>query len=210
MDISKEDYLTEIYKLQFCNNRAAKITEIANVLEVSKPSVSEMVRKLSKGGFLEYEKYGGVTLTKEGIHKARKVVRKHQLLEVFFSKILKIKDKFHLEAHKVEHVLSEEATDKLEKVLKNPNVCPDGNPIPAKNSNVVELKELSEKSEAEVLFSTTQDQQCIERLNSLGIVPKTKIKVLRKMKKGPLILMVKGSDIALGQDICSQIYVDKK
>lgn len=209
MSVSKEDYLEEIYKLQFCNNRATKITEIADALKISKPSVSEMVRKLAKEGLVEFEKYGGVTLTKKGIKDARKVVRKHQLLEVFFSRILKIKDKFHKEAHKVEHGLSEEAADKLEKVLKNPNVCPDGNPIPAKGGKVIMLKELPEKTEAKVLFATTQKEHCIQRLNSLGIVPSTKIKVVRKIKKGPLILMVKGSEVALGSNICSQIFVEK-
>ena len=46
VNISKEDYLGEIYRIQFCNNRAAKITEIASALKISKPSVSEMIKKL--------------------------------------------------------------------------------------------------------------------------------------------------------------------
>jgi len=210
MKTSKEDYLGEIYRIQFCNNRAAKITEIASALKISKPSVSEMIKKLRKQGLLEAEKYGGVTLTKKGIKQARNVYRKHQLLEVFFDKILKIKDKFHVEAHKVEHSLSDEATDKLERVLKSPNRCPDGNPIPSKNGKVEELKFLSEKTEAEILFSTASEKKCVERLNSLGIVPKTKIKVLRKMKKGPIIVLVKGTEIALGPELCSKIFVEKK
>ncbi len=209
MSISKEDYLGEIYRLQFCNNRATKITEIALALKVSKPSVSEMVRKLSKEGLLDFEKYGAVTLTKKGIKEARDVVRKHQLLEVFFSKILKIKKKFHSEAHNVEHGLSGEAADKLEKVLRNPNVCPDGNPIPTRDGKVVMLRELSLDAEAKILFSTAQKKQCIQRLNSLGIVPQTQIKVVRKIEKGPLILLIKGSEVALGPGICSQIFVEK-
>jgi len=210
MKTSKEDYLGEIYRIQFCNNRAAKITEIASVLKISKPSVSQMVKKLSKEGLLEGEKYGGVTLTKKGIEQARKVYRKHQLLEVFFDKILNLKHRFHHEAHKVEHALSEDAADRLEEVLKNPNVCPDGNPIPSKNGKVSDLKSLKENEEAEVLFAATEEKKCIQRLNSIGIIPKAKIMVKRRLKKGPLILSVKGTEIALGSDICSKIYVEKK
>jgi len=183
MSISKEDYLGEIYRLQFCNNRATKITEIANALKISKPSVSEMVRKLSQEELVQFEKYGGVTLTKKGIKNARKLVRKHQLLEVFFSKILNIKNKFHTEAHNLEHGLSEDAADKLETVLKSPNLCPDGNPIPAKNGKVAMLGELPVNGEAKILFASTQKEHCIQRLNSLGIVPGTKIKVIRRGKK---------------------------
>lgn len=210
MSISKEDYLGEIYRLQLANNRAAKVAEIAKALNISKPSVSQMIRKLSKEKLISFERYSGVTLTKEGIERARSIVRKHQLLEVFFKKLLKIKKKFHHEAHKLEHSLSAEAADRLEKVLKNPSYCPDGHPIPKKGTEITELTNLPEKSEAEVLFSTANDKQCIDRLNSLGLVPKTKIKVLRKMKKGPVILSVKGSEIAIGGGICSQIYVVKK
>lgn len=210
MDVSKEDYLTEIYRLQFRNNRAAKITEIAMALKISKPSVSQMIRKLAQEKLIMFEKYGSITLTKKGIKHARVIIRKHQLLEVFFNNILKIKRKFHLEAHKMEHSLSEKVVDKLDKMLKNPHVCPDGNPIPPKRSRIVELSELPEKSEAEILFSTAKDKQCIEQLNSLGLVPKSRIKVLSKMGKGPLILLVKGSKVVLGPPVCSKIFVEKK
>jgi len=209
MSKSKEDYLGEIYRIQFSNNRAAKITEIAAALKISKPSVSEMARNLSREGLVLFEKYGGVSLTKEGIEKARHILRKHRLLEVFFNRILKIKGKFHLEAHKIEHGLSEEAADKLEQVLNNPNVCPDGDPIPAKKGKILRLTELSEKAKASVLFATSEEKNCIQRLNSLGIVPKAKIEILRRIRHGPLMVMLKGREVALGPDICSNIFVEK-
>ena len=53
----------------------------------------------------------------------------------------------------MEHSLSEEVVDKLDKMLKSPHVCPDGNPIPAKQGNIVELRELPEKNN-EVGFPT--------------------------------------------------------
>ncbi len=106
MSISKDDYLSEMYRIQYSNNRKTKVTEIANALKISKPSVSEMVRKLSREGLLKFEQFGGITLTDKGIVHARKIIRKHQLLEVFFRNLLRIKKNFHKEAHKMEHVLS--------------------------------------------------------------------------------------------------------
>jgi len=169
-----------------------------------------MVKKLGKEGLLESEKYGGVSLTKKGIEEARKIYRKHQLLEVFFDKILNLKNRFHHEAHNVEHALSEDAADRLEEVLKNPNVCPDGNPIPKKSRKITELIHLPENEEANILFSTTEENKCTERLNSLGLVPNTKVKILRKLSKGPLLVKIKGTEVALGRGICSKIYVERK
>ncbi|MDO8661785.1 MAG: metal-dependent transcriptional regulator [Candidatus Omnitrophota bacterium] len=208
--MKKEDYLEELYKIQCRNNRVARVTELAHALKVSDSSVSEMIRRLQKEKLVTFERFGGISLTAAGIKEARKVIRKHQLLEVFFSKVLKIKTHSHEEAHLMEHVLSDAATDKLDSVLKKPKLCPDGNPIPEKNSEVVSLIQLSVKSKAEVIFVASKNKACLERLNSLGLVPQAKVRVVRKLSRGPLILNVKGSEIALGPDVCASIFVEKK
>jgi DtxR family Mn-dependent transcriptional regulator len=210
MNTNKEDYLKATYKIQSRNNRAARVSELAEFLKVSNPSVSEMVRRLEKEDLVTFERFGGVSLTTDGIKEARRVIRKHQLLEVFFSRVLKIKKDSHDQAHLIEHVLSDKAADKLDEILKNPKLCPDGNPIPDKDSTVIELSALPVKAKAEVIFVATKDKACLERLNSLGLVPQAKVRVMRRLNKGPLILNVKGSEIALGPDICSQIFVEKK
>ncbi len=208
--MKKEDYLEEIYKIQCHNNRFARVTELAHVLKVSDPSVSEMIRRLEKEELVTFERFGGISLTASGIKEARKIIRKHQLLEVFFSRILKIKKDFHKDAHLMEHALSDKAADKLDSILERPRLCPDGNPIPKKNSEVVELTQLPAKSKAEVIFVATKNKACLERLNSLGLVPQAKVRVIRKLSRGPLILNVKGSEIALGPDVCASIFVEKK
>ena len=210
MHMKKEDYLEEIYKLQCRNNRVARVTELAHALKVSTPSVSEMIRRLEKEKLVTFERFGGISLTVLGIKEARKIVRKHQLLEIFLSRILRIKKSFHKEAHIMEHALSDKATDMLDSMLKRPKLCPDDNPIPKKDSKVVELTQLPAKSRAEVIFVATKDKACLERLNSLGLVPQAKVRVVRKLGRGPLILNVKGSEIALGPDVCASIFVEKK
>jgi DtxR family Mn-dependent transcriptional regulator len=169
-----------------------------------------MVRRLEKEKLVTFERFGGVSLTTSGIKQARRLIRKHQLLEIFFSRVLKIKKDSHRDAHAMEHTLSDAATDKLDAILKRPKLCPDGNPIPDKNSNVVELTSLPAKSKAEVVFVASKSKACLERLNSLGLVPKVRVRVIRRLRKGPLILKVKGSKIALGPDICASIFVEKK
>jgi DtxR family transcriptional regulator, Mn-dependent transcriptional regulator len=208
----KEDYLKEIYKLQTKKNRSLKQAEIASKLKLSKPTTSEMVKKLETDGFLLIQEKRAVSLTKKGIKEARKVHRKHQLIEVFFNKLLNIKqkNKFHTEAHKMEHELSDEASDKLDDLLNNPDFCPDGNPIPDKNSTIIELNKLPINKAATILFAKTQDPQDLTRLSSLGIVPGTNVSIIKKISKGPIMLSVKESELALGSEICSKIYVELK
>ncbi len=208
--MKKEDYLKETYKIQCRHNRPARVGELAAALKVSSPSVSEMVRRIEKEGLVTFARFGGISLTTRGIEYARRMLRKHQLIEVFFHKILKIKKDPHEEAHAMEHVLSDAATDRLDAILKRPTLCPDGNPIPSKDTTVVELTALPVKARAEVIFVSTKNKACLERLNSLGLVPQAKVRVVRRLGKGPLILRVKGSEIALGPDVCATIFVEKK
>lgn len=210
MSVSKDDYLKEIYNIQLKKNGVVTVTELARVIKVSKPSVTQMVRSLAKEDMVSFKRFGGISLTKKGIVDARKVLRKHQLLEVFFKKILNIKDTFHREAHDMEHALSDKAADRICEMLNNPKLCPDGNQIPLKKNKIIMITELTENAEAEVIFAATQNKDCLERLNSLGLVPEAKIKVVRKIRNGPMIIRVKGSEIILGQDICTDIFVEKK
>ena len=121
---------------------------------------------------------------------------------------MRLNKKVHSEAHKLEHELSEEVTDKLEDFLKKPKVCPDGNPIPAKDTRISELDKSPANRKLRVLFAKTSNSETLERLNSLGIVPNSELKIKRRIKKGPLVLSVKGSEVALGSDICSKIFVE--
>lgn len=205
---SKEDYLKTIYHLQKSRNRAIKSVELAQDMGISKASVNEMVKKLANEGFVEYKLYSSINLTKKGIEDAEKVVYKHRILESFLSKILGIKkNKIHEEADKLEHGVSEEAAEKLDKLLKNPKTCPHGGQIPKGDEKAELLSDISQNKEVSILFTKIKDKKLLERINSIGLVPETKITVLNRIRNGPLELQVKNTKLALSQDICNQIYV---
>lgn len=120
-----EEYLELLFTLTE-NGRIAKTTEIAKKLKISPASVTEMIQKLSKIGFLEYKAYKGVVLTEEGRKIARKMKRKHRMLEKFLHEQLKIKkENVHDEACKLEHALSDDVEDAICKLLNQPEKCPD-------------------------------------------------------------------------------------
>jgi|TARA_Y100000310_G_C20692873_1_gene823504 DtxR family Mn-dependent transcriptional regulator len=126
----KEDYLRIIYYL-LEKNQEAKSVDVAEYLNVTKPSVSEMLRNLDKDGLIQYKKYSKIKLTNKGFNLARNLTARHRIIESFLKDTLKINpQKIHYEANKLEHAFSDESIMKLSKLLKNPKTDPHGKPIP--------------------------------------------------------------------------------
>jgi DtxR family transcriptional regulator, Mn-dependent transcriptional regulator len=126
---NREDYLRAIFRLGEMNDTVQSI-DIVNYLEVSKPAVSEMLRKLKRQGYVEMTPYSNITLTTEGLNEAKKVTYKHRVAETFLKEVLGFEGDVHEEAHKIEHSLSDEVAKSLADFLKNPKHCPCGHEIP--------------------------------------------------------------------------------
>ncbi len=102
---------------------------IAERLEVSRPAVSEMIRRLESDGLLQVG--DRISLTATGRSLAEQVVRRHRLAERFLTDVLGLSwSEAHAEAGKWEHVISSPVEEALTRVLGDPTTCPHGNPIP--------------------------------------------------------------------------------
>jgi len=127
---NKEDYLRGIYHLME-DNYNVKSVDLADYLNITKPSVSEMLKHLDNEGMVEYKKYSKLKFTSRGINIAKKLTIKHRIIESFLKNILRIKSNgIHEEAHRLEHAFSDEAIEKLRRLLGNPKQDPHGKPIP--------------------------------------------------------------------------------
>jgi DtxR family transcriptional regulator, Mn-dependent transcriptional regulator len=103
---------------------------IAERLGVSRPAVSEMIRRMTSEGLVRTNK-AKIALTDKGKALAEQVVRRHRLAERFLTDILGLSwAEAHHEAGKWEHVLSEPVEAAINRLLDNPTTCPHGNPIP--------------------------------------------------------------------------------
>ncbi|GAB4112140.1 MAG: metal-dependent transcriptional regulator [Candidatus Caldatribacteriota bacterium] len=120
---SVEDYLEAIWELQD-KKGYIKAKDIAQKLEVSRPSVSEMVRKLSEDKFIQYEKYGGIIITPKGKRLAQEVKKRHNLLVNFLRIIGVDEDNAQKDACKLEHDVSPETIDCLIKFVEYVNLLP--------------------------------------------------------------------------------------
>lgn len=130
--ITKEDYLRAIYHLEEDEKKKEVMSvELAKYLRVSKPSVSEMVRKLVKGRLIKFKSYEKIMLTAKGLNEAKRITYRHRIIEMFLADILKLNPKdIHEEAHNLEHAFSDKAISSINRLLKSPKFCPHGKPIP--------------------------------------------------------------------------------
>lgn len=83
---AEQDYLEAIHEL-IETRGYAKVVEIAQRLRLKGPSVTRMVQKLSRDGFLKYEKYRGIVMTPPGRAMATDMKRRHDLLRRFLMQL---------------------------------------------------------------------------------------------------------------------------
>ena len=103
---------------------------IADRLQVSRPAVSEMIKRLETEGLVSTAT-GRILLSSRGLELAERVVRRHRLAERFLTDILGLSwADAHKEAGRWEHVMSASVEDAMNRVLGAPTTCPHGNPIP--------------------------------------------------------------------------------
>ncbi len=115
---SLEDYLEIIYLLEK-KQGTARVKDIATHLNVSLPSVTEMVRRLAKRGLAKYKRYGIIRLTKKGHPVAKDIYKKHELLKNFFLSIGVDKKIAVQDACLAEHILSKKTMSKIGEFLRS-------------------------------------------------------------------------------------------
>jgi DtxR family Mn-dependent transcriptional regulator len=208
-----EDYLKAIYLLmaegQKVNNSA-----LANELEVSPASTTNMVKKLAELELVEYEPYQSITLTEAGRQVALEVLRHHRLLELYLHQKLNLPwDQIHAEADRLEHVISEALEDAIAAALGNPTIDPHGDPIPSKDGYVetitgVPLSATELDQPYRLVRVLLQDADRLNYLGSLGLYPNATVTLLKRAPfAGPLLINVNGDHHALAHDMAELLLV---
>jgi len=215
---SVEDYLSAIYVLTR-RNRMAKTKDIAQRLRVSPASVSEMLRKLSEKDLVMYEKYKGVTLTETGMSLARRVRRRHRLLEKFLTEVLGMKrEKSHEEACRLEHIISDESIKRICQMVQDPETCREGKLFEECNDNCdvcagepsLKLSELLEGEDAIISYITCDHPGKVRRLISMGFVPGRNVALEEEIPMGgPLLVRLDECRVALARDFAELVHVKR-
>lgn len=215
-NISQEDYLSAIYR-NLDDSGEIKPNLLAAKLEISNAAVTDMLRKLSRDGFVDYQKYKSIKLTSEGESYAKNMLRRHRIWEVFLHQTLGMPwDKVHDEAEKLEHSSSDEIINLLEEFLDYPEVDPHGYPIPDKNGKmkknraVVAVTELSENESAKVIRVNDDVKNLLSYITKIGITLGKEIFIKDKLEfDGSVLIVIDKKEVNVSSKIASNIFVEK-
>lgn len=216
MTLSEENYLKTIYHLSTRSEGGITTNAIAERIETKASSVTDMLKKLAEKNLVVYRKYQGVSLTEQGVHQAKMIVRKHRLWEVFLVDKLKFNwDEVHDVAEQLEHIKSEQLVNRLDDFLGNPTEDPHGDPIPDAQGRItkVEKQLLSELKEGEagicigVKDTSSEFLQYLDRNgialgSAIAIVSKEPFDMSHQIK-------VNGNLISVSGKIAANLYIRK-
>jgi len=210
-----EMYLKTIYRLREIEE-VASTGAIAKSLGLSKGAVTNSLSSLERQGLVRREPYKGTVLTQKGKAVALRVLRKHRLAERLLTEIIGMPwEQVHDVACRLEHAITDDMVEALEKVLKSPQTCPHGNPVPSPTGRIheefnVPLSRLSVHEKAIVAKISDEKPDLLRYLASLGLVPGAHVEISEKAPfQGPLIVKVDRAQYALGQRVASAIRVKR-
>lgn len=215
--IIKENYLKALYFLDQKGD-SISISDLGKEMNVSKPTVNGMVKKMEAMGWIQYEKYKPITLTSEGRKEAALVIRKHRLTEMFLVQIMGFGwEEVHDIAEEIEHVKSESFFDRMEEILGFPTRDPHGSPIPDKKGNTDTLNyQLLSKTEvgSKVIVRGLRDssKEFLLYLNNKKIQLGTELKInsSEPFDKSINVTYGKTKDVVLSLSVSSRLLVEIK
>jgi DtxR family Mn-dependent transcriptional regulator len=187
---------------------------IAERLQVSRPAVSEMMKRLEAEGLITSE--GGIHLTDSGRQLGERVVRRHRLAEVFLTDVLKLSwAEAHHEAGKWEHVMSDSVEQALNELLGSPTTCPHGNPIPGSDYEAPDSGPLSaiDVGSPFTVRRITEELEfepgLLEFLEQSAIQPGNRGTVTAASPDGTVTVEIDGRHIGVGSFASERILVTK-
>src|SRR5713226_5183229 len=171
-----QDYLKAIHSLGG-DEAVVSPLDIAERLEVRAPSVTGMLKRLAEAGWISYESGRGARLTERGVTEARRVIRRHRLVELFLTRVLGLDwSEVDAEAEALEHAISPRLEQAIAAHLGEPLEDPHGHPIPTPEGALArrDLRPLTKFQPGQsVLIREVQDDspERLRRWQALGLTP---------------------------------------
>lgn len=215
---AEENYLKAIFKVCEKDGRSAATNAIAQQMQTSAASVTDMLKRLAEKELIHYERYKGVTLTEAGDKLARNLVRKHRLWEVFLVDKLNFAwDEVHEIAEQLEHIHSAELIGRLDKFLGFPRFDPHGDPIPDASGNFtyrkqVIMAEVEVGATGVVVGVQEHAPNFLQHLDRMGLTLGASVKICERFEfDGSIRLQLDDErDLVVSQKVSQNIFIQKR
>ena len=207
-----EEYCETIFELEEDGVRVIQ-ARIVERLGVTRPAVSEMIKRLDAEGLVTVS--DTISLTAAGRRLATTMVRRHRLAERFLTDVLHLSwAEAHHEAGKWEHVISPEVEKALADLLENPTTCPHGNPIPGSGYQATAVQTLADLTIGEGFTIARIPEELefaegmLEFLESSDLIPGSDGSVVAVSPDGTTTVDIGGSIVGLGSFVVDRILVE--
>jgi len=212
---SIEDYIKAIFQLG--DGEPVQTSAIAERLDVRPASVSNMMRRLAKLELIDYTPYRGARLTRDGEALARRMVRRHRLIERFLNEVLDYPwEEVHDEAERLEHAVSARFVEAVDTLLERPETDPHGAPIPQRDGTMNEpryasLDQIQAPARVTVRRVRDGDAELLRYFGRVGIRPGASVDVIEQSEhEGPLSVRIGDRTLHLGLPAARGVYVEPK
>lgn len=178
---SREDYVKALFALG--QGESVTVTALARALDVSAPSVTNMLSRLSREKLVALGHRGSAQLTPEGEREALRMVRRHRILEAFLVRVLGLDwSEVHEDAEVLEHHVSERVLDAIDRHMQHPTEDPHGHPIPDRRGRLPRRRlnpvaELPAGARAVVREIRDHDRRRMTRWKNAGLVPGAEVRM---------------------------------
>jgi len=202
----REDLLEELYRLRCSGRDHTHIPELALLLGRPADDLDAIVPGLERDGYI-VSGGDGIVLTPGGLEEGARIMRKHRVLERFFSDVLGMSpETASAEACTLEHNVSDAAITRLGRLLGGS--AAGGSSESGEREASPSLTLMESALDAEMVVSCIRCQAPVTRLHDLGIIPGESIRVVRRIEGNGVVVKVKDCDIALSREIAASIIVE--
>jgi DtxR family transcriptional regulator, Mn-dependent transcriptional regulator len=170
--VAEEEYLQIMYWLQEAGLQMTG-ANIARAMQVSPPTVHEMIGRLEADGYVTRAEDKSLAFTDSGKEHAAQIVRRHRLIERFLTDVFDIPwDQVHEEAERLEHWMSPMVEERMLKAIGGAKTCPHGHPIfEGQREEGVPLADVEEGASVRILRFENEAEDLLHYLREAGIHP---------------------------------------
>lgn len=204
----QEDYLEWILENRIDTLGEDTLQSLSRKFDRSVDAVRQDLNQLEDTGDIIRGPGNAIRLTEQGHKTAECVLKKHKILECFFTEMLGMDQSTASEqACRIEHEASDETISRLKNYISCPRPCRQENRRSCPQAR--DLKPLSFYKENEtVRVALVRGPRRMGRLNDIGAIPGEEITIQRKLSNGSLVVTIKGSDIAISPEIAASVLVE--
>jgi DtxR family Mn-dependent transcriptional regulator len=182
---------------------------VARAMQLSAPTVHEMVGRLERDGYVERGQDRVISFTADGAAHAESIVRRHRLIERFLTDVLGVPwDEVHEEAERLEHAMSPVLEQRMRAAIGNAKTCPHGHPIVAgERLPGVPLADVAVGADVRVLRFENEAEDLLRYLKTSGLEPGLEAKLAARERSEVVLETADGRRCTVTPSVAETVSV---